>query len=250
MKIGVITVFPEMLNSLYCGGITARALKQGILTVFTWNPRDFAQNKHRRVDDRPYGGGPGMVMQVQPLRTAIQAALEILGKETRVVYLSPQGKRLQQSDVQQLANLSPLLLIAGRYEGIDERIITHDIDEEWSIGDYVISGGELAAMVVIDAVARLLPESLGCAESATQDSFCHGLLDYPHYTRPEIIDGQAVPTVLLSGNHVAIARWRHKQSLGRTWCKRPDLLEKMTLTLEQQTLLNEFIDEYTIGKIQ
>jgi len=250
VKIGVITLFPEMLDVLRCGGITARALKRGILTLSTWNPRDFTQDKHRRVDDRPYGGGPGMVMQVQPLRTAIQMAVGVLGEKTRIVYLSPQGKRLNQAGVQELAELSSLLLVAGRYEGIDERVIIQDIDEEWSIGDYVLSGGELAAMVVIDAITRLLPEALGCENSAVTDSFYKGLLDCPHYTRPEIIDEQTVPSVLLTGNHAHIARWRHKQSLGRTWCKRPDLLKKLDLTLEQQALLHEFIDEYEIGKIK
>jgi len=250
VKIGIITLFPEMFDILGCGGVTARALKSGIVNLSTWNPRDFTQNKHRRVDDRPYGGGPGMVMQIQPLRLAIKTAIETLGEKTRIVYLSPQGKPLSQAGVQKFAALSSLLLVAGRYEGIDERLLIQDIDEECSIGDYVLSGGELAAMVLIDAITRLLPESLGCAESATTDSFYNGLLDHPHYTRPEMIDGQTVPEVLLTGNHATIARWRKKQSLGRTWCKRPDLLEKLDLTIEQQILLNEFIDEYKTGKLK
>lgn len=249
MNIGVITLFPQMFDALRCGGITARALDRELLTLSLWNPRDFTDNKHGCVDDRPYGGGPGMVMQVQPLRAAIQAAVAALGTDTRVVYLSPQGRRLDHAGVQILLQYNPLLLIAGRYEGIDERIIAHDIDEEWSIGDYVLSGGELPAMVLIDALIRYLPGALGDEDSVTEDSFCHGLLDYPHYTRPEDIDEQTVPAVLLSGNHAHIARWRYKQALGRTWYKRPDLLKKMILSAEQQLLLEEFIQDYKNGLI-
>ncbi|ALG69549.1 tRNA (guanosine(37)-N1)-methyltransferase TrmD [Beggiatoa leptomitoformis] len=249
MQIGVITLFPEMFTALTCGGITARAVQNGLLRLAYWNPRDFADNKHRHVDDRPYGGGPGMVMQVHPLRTAIQTAKHELGENTRVLYLSPQGRRLDQAGVQYLSQFSNLLLIAGRYEGIDERVIERDVDEEWSIGDYVLSGGELAAMVIIDALTRWLPGALGHADSATEDSFYAGLLDCPHYTRPEVIDTQNVPTVLLNGHHADIARWRHKQALGRTWLKRPDLLAKLNLQPEQQVLLNEFITEYD-GKIK
>ncbi len=190
MHIGVITLFPQMLDALRCGGITARALERGLLQLSTWNPRDFTHNKHRRVDDRPYGGGPGMVMQVQPLRTAIQMAVSVLGQDTHVIYLSPQGRRFDQTGVQTLLNYPRLLMVAGRYEGIDERLIEQDIDEEWSIGDYVLSGGELAAMVIIDALIRWLPQALGHQESATTDSFYNGLLDHPHYTRPEELAGQ------------------------------------------------------------
>jgi len=243
MHIGVITLFPEMIDALRCGGITARALEKQLLKLSTWNPRDFSQNKHHCVDDRPYGGGPGMVMQVQPLRAAIQAARTAMGNHTHVIYLSPQGRRLDQKGVQVLLNYQRLLFISGRYEGIDERIIEQDIDEEWSIGDYVLSGGELAAMVIIDALIRWLPGALGHEASATEDSFYNGLLDYPHYTRPEEINGQSVPAVLLSGNHAAIARWRQKQALGRTWSRYPELLTQLDLTIEQQTLLNEFIAE-------
>lgn len=243
MHIGVISLFPEMLDALRCGGVTARALEKGLLKLSSWNPRDFSPEKHHHVDDRPYGGGPGMVMQVQPLRDAIRAAVTKMGAETRVIYLTPQGRRLDQAGVRILLESKALALVAGRYEGIDERLIERDIDEEWSIGDYVLSGGELAAMVIIDALARQLPGTLGHEASAAEDSFYAGLLDYPHYTRPEEIDGQTVPAVLLSGNHAEIARWRDKQALGRTWCRYPELLDKLSLSAEQKALLNEFIDE-------
>ncbi len=243
MHIGVITLFPEMLDALRCS-ITGRALEKGLLKLSVWNPRDFTQDKHHCVDDRPYGGGPGMVMQVQPLRATIQTATTAMGTDTRVIYLSPQGRRLDQAGVQVLLNYQRLLLVAGRYEGIDERLIERDIDEEWSIGDYVLSGGELAAMVIIDVLTRHLPGALGHKDSAAEDSFYAGLLDYPHYTRPEEIDGQKVPTVLLSGNHAEIARWQHKQALGRTWARYPALLEKLNLRPEQKALLNQFINEH------
>jgi tRNA (guanine37-N1)-methyltransferase len=243
MHIGVITLFPEMLDALRYGGITARALEKELLKISTWNPRDFTQDKHHCVDDRPYGGGPGMVMQVQPLRAAIRAAVNTMGHDTRVIYLSPQGRRLDQAGVQILLNYQRFILVSGRYEGIDERVIERDIDEEWSIGDYVLSGGELAGMVIIDALTRWLPGALGHQESATEDSFYNGLLDYPHYTRPEEIDGQSVPPILLSGHHAEIARWRQKQALGRTWQRHPELLEKLDLTAVQKRLLEEFIAE-------
>jgi tRNA (guanine37-N1)-methyltransferase len=243
MHIGVITLFPEMLDALRYGGITARALKKELLKISTWNPRDFTQDKHHCVDDRPYGGGPGMVMQVQPLRAAIRAAVNTMGHDTRVIYLSPQGRRLDQAGVQILLNYQRFILVSGRYEGVDERLIERDIDEEWSIGDYVLSGGELAGMVIIDALTRWLPGALGHQESATEDSFYNGLLDYPHYTRPEEIDGQSVPPILLSGHHAEIARWRQKQALGRTWQRHPELLEKLDLTAVQKRLLEEFIAE-------
>jgi tRNA (guanine37-N1)-methyltransferase len=243
MDIAVITLFPEMFQALRCGGISARALERGLCRLSTWNPRDYTYDKHRRVDDRPYGGGPGMVMQVPPLRQAIQAAKQAANAPSRVVYLSPQGCPLNQAGLHRLFAYRNLILVAGRYEGIDERLISHDIDEECSIGDYVLSGGELAAMVMIDALIRLLPGALGDEDSASQDSFYQGLLDYPHYTRPESVDGQKVPAVLLQGNHAEIERWRQKQALGKTWLKRADLLEKLELSPQQRVLLDEFITE-------
>ncbi|MFT7177991.1 MAG: tRNA (guanine37-N1)-methyltransferase [Oceanospirillaceae bacterium] len=240
MKVGVVTLFPEMLKSLTDFGVIGRATRQGLLQVIGYNPRDFTQDKHRTVDDRPYGGGPGMLMKVQPLRDAIGQAKTELG-QPKVIYLSPQGRRLDQAGVVELAKQESLVLVAGRYEGIDERLIGTDIDEEWSLGDFVLSGGELAAMTFIDAVSRLLPGVLGHAESAQEDSFAQGLLDCPHYTRPEMVAGMPVPKVLLSGDHAAIARWRMQQQLGRTWQRRPDLLEQMTLTQEQEQSLAEFI---------
>ena len=244
MQFGVISLFPDMFEALRCGGITARALEQGLCQLSLWNPRDYADNKHRRVDDRPYGGGPGMVMQVQPIRAAITAAKTALGVETHTIYLSPQGQPLTQAGIHRLLQQPRLLLIAGRYEGIDERVLERDVDAEWSIGDYVLSGGELAAMVLIDALVRWLPGALGHEDSATEDSFQQGLLDCPHYTRPEVLDDQTVPDVLLRGNHADIARWRMQQALGRTWARRPDLLAQVTLTDTQQTLLDEFIQHY------
>jgi tRNA (guanine37-N1)-methyltransferase len=247
MEIGIVTLFPDMIAAFADYGVTGRALHDGRVKLRTWNPRDYTHSAHGNVDDRPYGGGPGMVMQVQPLRDAITAARAALAAKPRVVYLSPQGERLTQTGARRLAGYEGLLLIAGRYEGVDERVIAAQVDEECSIGDYVLSGGELAALVVMDAVIRLLPGVLGHEDSAAQDSFMDGLLDYPHYTRPEEIDGLRVPEVLLSGDHRAIARWRKKQALGRTWLRRPDLLAGMVLTQEQQTLLNEFIEEYKSG---
>jgi len=247
--IGVVSLFPEMFEAITRYGVTGRAVDQGLLAVDFWNPRDYATDKHRTVDDRPYGGGPGMLMKVDTLRPAIAEArrnAEHRGCEparTRVVYLSPQGRRLDQRGVQELAELDALIVVAGRYEGIDERVVEADIDEEWSIGDYVLSGGELPAMVMVDAVSRLVPGVLGHGDSALEDSFSEGLLDCPHYTRPEVIDGRRVPDILLSGNHAAIRRWRLKQSLGRTWLRRPDLLEGRALDREQQQLLDEFIAE-------
>lgn len=240
MKVGVVTLFPEMLKSLTDFGVVGRATQQGLLQVTGYNPRDFTQDKHRTVDDRPYGGGPGMLMKVQPLRDAIGHAKAELG-QPKVIYLSPQGRRLDQAGVVELAKQESLVLVAGRYEGIDERLIGTDIDEEWSLGDFVLSGGELAAMTFIDAVSRLLPGVLGHTESAQEDSFAQGLLDCPHYTRPEMVAGMPVPKVLLSGDHAAIARWRMQQQLGRTWQRRPDLLEQITLTQEQEQSLAEFI---------
>lgn len=240
MRFDVITLFPDLVDQALRFGVTGRAREQGLIRLVLWNPRDFARDRHRTVDDRPYGGGPGMVMKVQPLRDAIRAARAEAAGGAPVIYLSPQGRRLDQAAVMQFARMAGLILVAGRYEGIDQRLLESEIDAEWSIGDYVLSGGELAALVVIDAVTRLLPGVLGDAESAQQDSYADGLLDYPHYTRPEEIDGRRVPEVLLSGDHQAIARWRRKQALGRTWLKRPDLLAKRKLTVEEQALLEEF----------
>jgi tRNA (guanine37-N1)-methyltransferase len=242
MQIGVVTLFPEMFDAVLDYGITSRAVDQGLLAVSCWNPRDFTHDRHHTVDDRPYGGGPGMVMKIEPLRAAIQAARAELGA-ARVIYLSPQGRPLDQAGVVELAARQQLILVAGRYEGIDERLLELEVDEEWSLGDYVLSGGELAAMVMIDAVTRLLPGALGDELSAAQDSFSDGLLDCPHYTRPENYQGRAVPDVLLSGNHEAIRRWRLKQSLGRTHTRRPELLEGLSLNKEQRILLDEYLHE-------
>lgn len=243
MWIGVISLFPDMFRAITDFGVTGRAVKRGLLEINLWNPRDFAHDKHRTVDDRPYGGGPGMLMMVQPLRDAIQAAKQAAGDDVKVIYLSPQGKKLTQSGVAELAQHQKLILVAGRYEGIDERVIQSEIDEEWSIGDYVLSGGELPAMTLVDAVSRLVPGVLGDMASAVQDSFTDGLLDCPHYTRPENLDGVMVPDVLLSGNHEHIRRWRLKQSLGRTWQRRPELLNNLALTDEQAKLLAEYVQE-------
>ncbi|MFB0975304.1 MAG: tRNA (guanosine(37)-N1)-methyltransferase TrmD [Tolumonas sp.] len=243
MWIGVISLFPDMFRAITDFGVTGRAVKRGLLNIQCWNPRDFAHDKHRTVDDRPYGGGPGMLMMVQPLRDAIHAARLAAGDDVKVIYLSPQGKKLTQSGVAELARYKKLILVAGRYEGIDERVIQSDIDEEWSAGDYVLSGGELPAMTLVDAVSRLVPGVLGDMASAEQDSFTDGLLDCPHYTRPENLDGAMVPDVLLSGNHEHIRRWRLKQSLGRTWQRRPELLNNLALTDEQARLLAEYVQE-------
>jgi tRNA (guanine37-N1)-methyltransferase len=244
MKIDVITLFPEVLQAMTGLGVTGRALQNGKIDLRALNPRSFATDRHRSVDDRPYGGGPGMVMTVEPLRSAIRAARADQGEGRKVSLLSPQGRRLDQAAVNELATRPGLILVCGRYEGIDERLIDLEVDEEWSIGDFVISGGELAAAIVIDAVARLLPGVLGDEQSAEQDSFMDGLLDHPHYSRPENVEGLEVPAVLLSGDHEAIRRWRRKQALGRTWLKRPDLLEGRELSPEDKDLLDEFQREF------
>jgi tRNA (guanine37-N1)-methyltransferase len=244
MKVGIISLFPEMFNAITNFGVTGQAVKKGLLSVETWNPRDFTHDKHRTVDDRPYGGGPGMLMMVQPLRDAIHAARQSVDGPAKVIYLSPQGRKLDQAGVEELAQNENLILICGRYEGVDERIIQQEVDEEWSIGDFVLTGGELPAMTLVDAVVRFVPGVLGDFASAEEDSFANGLLDCPHYTRPEVLDGQEVPKVLLSGNHKDISRWRLKQSLGRTWLRRPELLENLALTDDQELLLAEFIREY------
>jgi tRNA (guanine37-N1)-methyltransferase len=243
MWIGVISLFPEMFRAITEHGVTGRAVKSGLLQIECWNPREFTHDKHRTVDDRPYGGGPGMLMMVQPLRDAIHAAKQAVGDGAKVIYLSPQGRKLTQAGVTELATSQKLILVAGRYEGIDERVIQTEVDEEWSIGDYVLSGGELPAMTLIDAVSRLVPGVLGDQASAEQDSFTDGLLDHPHYTRPELLDGLAVPEALTSGNHEVIRRWRLKQSLGRTWQRRPELINNLALTDEQESLLAEYVRE-------
>ena len=246
MRIDVVTLFPEMIRERAAYGIQGRAIDNGLLALGTWNPRDYSEDRHRAVDDRPYGGGPGMVMQVQPLRSAIQQA-QAVDVPAPVIYLSPQGARFDQDRARALAGLERFILVAGRYEGIDERLIELEVNEELSVGDYVLSGGELPALIVIDAVTRLLPGALGDSDSAQQDSFMDGLLDYPHYTRPEEIEGLPVPAVLTGGNHADIRRWRCKQALGRTWQRRPDLMEALQLDEEQQALLNEFMSEYESG---
>jgi len=240
MRFDLVSVMPDMFRALTEQGVCARALKRGLAELVVWNPRDFTADLHRTVDDRPYGGGPGMVMMAEPLEAAIEAA-KATAPSSRVAYLSPQGRRFDQQAARELAERPGLILVAGRYEGIDERVIDRCVDEEWSLGDYVLSGGELAAMVMMDAVIRLLPGTLGAADSAQQDSYMDGLLDCPHYTRPELSGGRGVPAVLLSGNHEAIRRWRLQQSLGRTWLRRPDLLAARELSREERELLDEYI---------
>ena len=243
MHFDVISLFPEMVATIAEFGVVGRAQRRDLITLDFENPRDHTSDVHRTVDDRPYGGGPGMVMKYEPLAGAVQAARERSPEGSQVVYLSPQGRVFNQATAQRYAALPGLILLAGRYEGVDERLIESHVDEELSVGDFVLSGGEVPAMVVIDAVVRLLPGVLGDNESAAQDSFMEGLLDYPHYTRPEIIDGRNVPDVLLSGDHAEIARWRTKQALGRSYLRRPDLVEKLELNDEQQSLLDEFLKE-------
>lgn len=240
MRFDVISLFPDMVAQAARVGVTGKAIENETVILNVWNPRDYTYDKHNTVDDRPFGGGQGMVMKYQPLHDAVTAAKANSFGESKVVYLSPQGKPLTQSLLQEASKLSQLILVAGRYEGVDERFIARDCDEEWSLGDYVISGGELAALIVIDAITRLLPNVLGNVQSALQDSHSDGLLDYPQFTRPECIENEAVPDVLLSGHHKDIEQWRMKQALGRTWQKRPDLLKKKTLSAEQERLLAQF----------
>ncbi|MDQ8039740.1 MAG: tRNA (guanosine(37)-N1)-methyltransferase TrmD [Rickettsiella sp.] len=242
MDIQIITLFPEMFTALN-SSIPGRAQKQGLVRLSYLNPRDFTYDKHKTVDDKPYGGGPGMVMKFQPLRAAIQAAKRT--SSSPISYLSPQGKRFNQAAAKELSQRKALILIAGRYEGIDQRLIDKEIDEEWSVGDFILSGGELAAMCLIDTVVRLLEGALGHSESALQDSFSRSLLDYPHYTRPAKVDDQTVPSVLLEGDHEAISRWRLKQALGQTWLRRPDLLKNHILSEQERVLLAEFIHEHS-----
>jgi tRNA (guanine37-N1)-methyltransferase len=248
MQIAVVSLFPEMFDAVTDHGVTGRAVQQGLVSISYRNPRDYTVDRHRAVDDRPYGGGPGMLMKIDPLQQAIAAARAAVGEEARVIYLSPQGERFNHGRAVALAGERALILVAGRYEGIDERLVEIEVDAELSIGDYVLSGGELAAMVVMDAVVRQLPGVLGHDLSAQEDSYADGLLDCPHYTRPEVYQGRRVPAVLLSGNHAEIRRWRLKQALGRTWERRPDLLEGRVLTPGEETLLAEYRRERQAGK--
>ncbi len=243
MHFDVITLFPEMVATIAEFGVVGRAQRRGLVTLDIENPRDHTSDVHRTVDDRPYGGGPGMVMKCEPLAGAVNAARQRSPAGSPVVYLSPQGRVFDQASAKRYAGMPGLILLAGRYEGIDERFIESQVDEELSLGDFVLSGGEVPAMAVIDAVVRLLPGVLGDEESAAQDSFMEGLLDHPHYTRPEDVDGRKVPDVLLSGDHAEIARWRLKEALGRTYTRRPDLVEKLGLSDEQQALLDEYLKE-------
>lgn len=251
MRIAVVTLFPGMFEAITGYGITGRAIEQGLLRLDTVNPRDFTDDRHRTVDDRPYGGGPGMVMKVAPLSRSLSVARELAagsgGCTPKVVYLSPQGARLDHERAVALSREEGLVFLAGRYEGIDERLLEQEVDEELSIGDYVLSGGELAAMVAVDALVRFLPGALGHDQSAAEDSFADGLLDCPHYTRPEALAGRMVPEVLLSGDHEKIRRWRLKQSLARTLQRRPDLLQGRGMRAEEEQLLAEWLRERDIN---
>lgn len=244
MQVQIVSLFPEMVRTVAEYGVVGRATERGLLSVNCVNPRDFATDVHRTVDDRPYGGGPGMVMKYAPLAESIQAAKALLPENCPVVCLSPQGKVFDQAMAKRYAAMPGLVLVAGRYEGIDERLIESHVDEEVSLGDFVLSGGEIAAMALVDAVTRLLPGVLGDADSALQDSFMQGLLDCPHYTRPEVVDGRQVPEVLLSGDHARIDAWRKKEALGRTYLRRPDLVERLDLSDEQRRLLDEYLQEH------
>lgn len=240
MRIAVVTLFPVMIREALAHGVVGRAAQRGLLEVECFDPRDHTADAHRTVDDRPYGGGPGMVLKALPLRCAVRAAAASLPPGSRRVYLGADGRRFEQGVAREACKAAGLVLVAGRYEGVDERFIDSETDEQWSIGDYVLSGGELPALVVIDAIARLIPGTLGSAESAEQESFSDGLVDWPHYTRPASIDGQAVPAVLMSGDHTAIHRWRLRQALGRTWLRRPELLERRGMNETERALLEEF----------
>jgi len=253
MQVAVVTLFPEMFTALTEYGVSGRGIEGGLLELSFWNPRDYCTDKHRNVDDKPFGGGPGMLMKTEPLLATIGAARAGLGEQergqSRCVYLSPQGQRINHQKVTELAALKSLTLVCGRYQGIDARVIEAEIDEELSLGDFVLSGGEIAAMALLDAMIRIQPGALGDEGSATQDSLTDGLLHAPEYTRPQLYEGRAVPPVLLSGDHAAIARWRSKQRLGVTWLKRPDLLDRLELSQEQQTLLDEFKQEYRTDRV-
>ena len=243
MQLQVVSIFPELVQAVAAFGVVGRAVERGLVSLDCINPRDFTQDVHRTVDDRPYGGGPGMVMKYEPLAAALQSARKLAADACPVVCLSPQGRVFDQAAARRYAELPGLILLAGRYEGIDERLVQSAVDEELSLGDFVLSGGEIAAMAVIDAVVRLRPGVLGDDESAAQDSFMEGLLDYPHYTRPEEIAGQKVPEILLSGDHGKIAEWRLKQALGRSFSRRPDLVERLEMNEQQRRLLDEFLEE-------
>ena len=243
MQIAVVSIFPDMVRKVAEYGVVGRAMERNLTSLHVEDPRDYTTDAHRTVDDRPYGGGPGMVMKYEPAAAALQAARSELPKGSPVICLSPAGRVFDQAEAGRLAALPGMILLAGRYEGIDERLIEDEVDQELSLGDFVLSGGEIAAMAVIDAVVRLLPGVLGDEDSAAQDSFVEGLLDYPHYTRPEDIGGHEVPEVLLSGDHARIARWRYKQALGRSYLRRPDLVKKLSLDREQQKMLDEFLEE-------
>jgi tRNA (guanine37-N1)-methyltransferase len=245
IRFDVVTLFPEMFAAVTASGITRKALEAGLWRLQTWNPRDFTTDNYRTVDDRPYGGGPGMVMLAEPLEKALEAVRGAGGG--KVIYLSPQGRRLDHARVMELAGRQAVTLLCGRYEGVDERLVRRRVDEELSLGDFVLSGGELAAMAVIDAVVRQLPGALGDGQSAAQESFAEGLLDCPQYTRPEVYAGEGIPPVLLSGHHEQIRRWRLKQALGRTWLRRPELIAARRLSDEERTLLEEFKQETESG---
>ena len=250
MQLGIVTLFPEMFAAVTEHGISGRAVRSGLMNLELFNPRDYTTDKHRTVDDKPFGGGPGMLMKTEPLMASIAAARQAvrqkqtIGEKARVIYLSPQGQTLKQGSIIDLAKRESMVLLCGRYQGIDNRVLESEIDEEWSLGDFVISGGELAAMTLIDAMTRFQPGALGDEGSALEDSFSNGLLHSPEYTRPQSIDGSDVPKVLLSGDHEAIRKWRLKQSLGATWLKRPDLLESMSLEIEQEELLEQFKQDH------
>ncbi|PWR00073.1 tRNA (guanosine(37)-N1)-methyltransferase TrmD [Leucothrix pacifica] len=249
MQISVITLFPELVKSVIAEGVVGRAAKRGLVELNCVNPRDYTEDIHRTVDDRPYGGGPGMVMRPDCLLKSIRAERKRLG-ETKVVYLTPQGRPIKQDMLKSLSEVDSVVLLCGRYEGIDERVIDLEVDEEWSLGDFVLSGGELAAMVVVDGVTRLLPEALGHDDSALEDSFSDGLLDHPHYTRPEKIEDLEVPEVLLSGNHQHIKKWRRKQALGRTYLRRPDVLQEKDLSKQDMVLLDDFMKEIKTSEVK
>lgn len=244
MQLGIVTLFPEMFTAVTEHGISGRAVRSGIMNLAFFNPRDYTLDKHRTVDDKPFGGGPGMLMKTEPLLASIAAAKEAVGTDAKVIYLSPQGKTLKQDSIIEFAQRGSMILLCGRYQGIDNRLVEDAVDEEVSLGDFVISGGELAAMTLIDAMTRFQPGALGDEGSAQEDSFSNGLLHSPEYTRPQSIEGRAVPDVLLSGDHAAIRRWRLKQSLGATWLKRPDLLNEAALDKEQNELLEQFKREH------
>jgi len=240
MRIAVVSLFPQMIREALNHGVVGRALERGVFKVDYFDPRDYTRDTHRTVDDRPYGGGPGMVLMALPTRSAVRDAAALLPAGSRRVYLGADGRRFEQSMAREASGWPGLILVSGRYEGLDERLIEHEIDEQWSIGDYVLSGGELPALVVMDAIVRLMPGTLGSSESALQESFSDGLVDWPHYTRPQALDGHEVPAVLASGDHAAIGRWRLQQALGRTWLRRPELLERRGMSEEERELLEEF----------